>query len=81
MRTQTLLVRLTPKASSNRIGDRRFLADGREVLCVYVTAPPDRNKANEAMIRLLSAHFDLPPSHIEIVSGHTQRLKTVALTL
>jgi uncharacterized protein len=66
---RTTQIRLTPKASSDRIGERRVNAAGEEVLAIHVTAPADRNKANEAMIRLLARHLGVPPSRLSIVRG------------
>lgn len=74
-------VKLTPKASSDRIGDIRPGVDGGAVLSVYVTAVPEDGKANEAMIRLLAAHFDVAPSSVVIVRGHTSRHKIIEIPL
>jgi uncharacterized protein YggU (UPF0235/DUF167 family) len=76
---RTMQVRLTPKASSDRIGERRVNVAGEEVLAVHVTAPADRNKANEAMIRLLARHLGVPPSRLSILRGHTSRNKLVQI--
>lgn len=77
---ETLIhIKLTPKASSNRIGDIRKDAQGNDVLCVYVTAPPDKNKANEAMIDLLAAHYGVAPSRLTLMRGHTARNKVVKI--
>ncbi len=70
----SIAIKLTPKASSNRIGEMRG-----DVLTVYVTAPPDKNKANEAMLKLLAAHFDVPVSRIKLVRGATSRNKLVEI--
>ena len=75
--SKTIAVRLTPKASANRIGKARLLPVGEEQLAVYVTAPPDKNKANEAMLRLLAKHLDVPPSRLTILHGQTNRNKVV----
>lgn len=75
----TLHVKLTPKAAADRIGDVRLDSAGQEILYVYVTAPPDKNKANEALVRLLAKHFDLAPSCITIVKGHASRLKIIEI--
>lgn len=80
MTQQTLLIKLTPKASADRIGQTVMNAEGKKVLRVYVTAPPDKNKANEALIRLLAAHFDVAPSKVEILRGHASRDKQVRIT-
>lgn len=79
---ETLLhIKLTPKASSNRIGDVRKDAHGNDVLSVYVTAAPDKNKANEALIDLLADHYGVAPSRLTLVRGHTARNKVVAISL
>ena len=72
-------IKLTPKASSARVGDIRPDADGTDVLAVYVTAAPEDGKANEAMIRLLASHFDVAPSSVVIVRGHTSRHKLIEI--
>jgi len=48
-------------------------------LKVSVTAPPERGKANHAVVNLLSEALEIPPSRIEITSGHGSRDKTVAI--
>lgn len=72
-------IKLTPKASSNRIGEVRQDANGNDVLSVYVTAPPDKNKANEALIEMLAGHYNIAPSRITLVRGHTARHKVVRI--
>lgn len=74
---QTLSIRLTPKASSDRIGDTRKLPSGEEQLMVYVTVVAEDGKANEAMLRLLAKHLDVAPSRLMIVKGQTNRNKLV----
>lgn len=46
-------------------------------LRVAVTAAPERGKANEAVIELLSTEFDVPKSRIAIVRGRTHTRKLV----
>jgi len=72
-----IAVRLTPKASADRIGEMRKLPDGNEQLAVYVTAPADKGKANEAMLRLLAKHLGVAVSRLKIVRGETSRNKLV----
>lgn len=78
-KTQTIAVRLTPKASSERIGEVRMLPSGEEQLTVYVTAVPEDGKANEAMIRLLAKYFNVAPSRLSVVRGATNRNKLVRI--
>lgn len=72
-----IAVRLTPKASSDRVGETRKLPNGDEQLIVYVTAPPDDGKANEAMIRLLAKHLGVAASRLTLMRGQTNRNKLV----
>ena len=44
-------------------------------LKVAVSAPPDKGKANEAIIALLSEILQLPKSNITLISGATSRQK------
>lgn len=74
-----LHIRLTPKASSDRIGEEIQLPDGTKQLKVYVTAVPEDGKANAAMIALLSKHFRVPKSRITILRGATDRNKLVEI--
>ncbi len=80
MTQRTLAIKLTPKASSDRIGDTRKLPDGTEQLAVYVTAVPENGKANEAMLRLLSKHLKIPVSRLAVTKGATSRNKLVEIS-
>ena len=53
----TIFVKLTPKASHNRIGEEKILPNGKSQLMVYVTAVAENGKANEALIKLLAKYF------------------------
>lgn len=75
-----LHIRLTPKASSNRIGGEHVLPDGTKQLKAYVTAVPENGKANEALIALLSKHFKVPKSAITLLKGHTDRNKLLEIS-
>ncbi|MDR1597611.1 MAG: DUF167 domain-containing protein [Holosporales bacterium] len=71
---QEIVVRVTPRASSNRIDSG---PDG--VLRVYVTVPPESGKANECVIKLLAEKFGVPKSSCHIKRGHKSRTKTVTI--
>lgn len=72
-----LVVRLTPKASHTKIGDVSIDANGLPFLKVYVTAVPEDNKANKALIELLSKTFRIAKTSIYIISGLTDRRKVL----
>jgi uncharacterized protein len=67
-------LKVIPKSSKDRVvgwvGDR---------LKVQVTAPPERGKANDAVIEVLAGALGLPRSCVRIVAGETSPLKTVEI--
>ncbi len=74
-----LSVKVTPKASADRIQGWAEDEDGERVLKIAVTAVPEDGKANKAVIALLAKRLKLPKSAIEIASGHTARRKTLLI--
>jgi uncharacterized protein (TIGR00251 family) len=75
-----LAVRVTPKASRDEITGLHAATDGAMSLAVKVTAPPDKGKANKAVIEVLAKASRLPKTAFTIVSGETDRNKTVLVT-
>ncbi len=73
----SLWVKVTPKASKNRIGDLVDATMGRKMLKVYVTSPPEDNLANIAVIEVLAEYLHKAKSKIQIISGHTMREKRI----
>jgi len=67
-------VKVQPKASSNQIVG--FKGD---VLQVRVTAPPERGKANDALVELLATTLRVARSKIRILRGHSSRDKLIAV--
>lgn len=74
-----LRVRLTPKASRDRLDGIAELADGSVVVRAAVTAPPEGGKANAALLRLLAKSWRLPRTALAVTAGAGSRLKTVTL--
>jgi uncharacterized protein YggU (UPF0235/DUF167 family) len=70
-------VRLTPRASANRLAGLVGEADGGVALKVMVTAAAEQGKANDALIALLARAWHLAKSDISIVAGAGDRRKTV----
>lgn len=70
-----ITVHLTPKASQNKVEGWAEDVKGEKVLRVKVTAVPESGKANEALIKLLSAFFKVPKSKISVIRGATSRIK------
>ena len=48
-------------------------------LKVKVKAPPEKGRANEAVVALLADHLGVDPSSIAVVSGHGSPAKVVAV--
>ena len=67
-------VKLRPKSSRNHV-----LGFSDEILRVRVTTPPERGKANEALVSLLAATFGVARSSIRILRGRSSRDKWVAV--
>jgi uncharacterized protein (TIGR00251 family) len=64
-----LAVRVTPKAAADRIE----VEDGK--VRIRVTAPPDKGKANKAMIALVAKALGVPKSAVSLVRGERAREK------
>ncbi len=47
---------------------------------VHVKEPPEKGKANNAIIKALSKHFNIPSSKINIISGHTSKQKIIEIS-
>lgn len=69
-----LKIRVKPRARRTAIVGVR-----NDSLLVEVTAPPEQNRANDAVIALLADALDLPKSKVEILSGQSFREKVVRL--
>jgi uncharacterized protein (TIGR00251 family) len=75
----TLTVRVTPRARLDAVVGWR--SDARDELDIRVTAPPEHGKANAAVVRTLARALDIPKSGVEVVRGHTSRVKVVAFEM
>ena len=71
--------RVTPNASGDRIEGPDRDADGRAYLRVRVRAVPEKGKANNAVLALLSKAWKCPKSSITVVKGETDRVKTLKI--
>jgi hypothetical protein len=75
-----LLVRVTPKSSRDEVTGIHRACDGATALSVKVTAAPDRGKANAAVVAVLADALSVAKSQFSVVSGETNRNKTVLFT-
>ena len=72
--TVALKVRVIPGASASTVAG--WLGDR---LKVRVSAPPERGKANAAVIKLLAAELHLEKKALSIASGSTSQNKVVEI--
>lgn len=75
-RTVLLSVRVQPGA--RRAGPK---GDWNGALRLAVAAPPEEGRANEAAGALLAQLFDLRPTSVALVRGHSSRSKVFRLAL
>ena len=75
----TLTLKVQPKASRDAIEGAIETPDGW-ALKIAVSAPPDKGKANAAVIALLAKAFGIAKSRIAVTHGETDRRKIVELT-
>ena len=69
-----ITVQIHPNSSQNKIEE---LADN--CFSVYTAAQPHENKANEALIKILSNHFKAAPSLITIIKGQKTKTKIIRI--
>lgn len=65
-------MKVTPRAEKNEIVK---ISEGE--YRAKVTSPPEKGKANAAVIELLADHFDVPKSKINIIAGKTAKIKII----
>jgi len=71
----TVEVQVMPRAS--RAGVAGLLGDA---VRIRLSAPPLENRANEALVRFLSASLDVPRPSVTIIAGKRGRRKVVRVT-
>lgn len=74
-----LAVRLSPRAAADRIGGLWTDAGGQVWLSASVTAPPDKGRANAALLGLLADRIGRPRSTLSLEAGETSRLKRIRI--
>jgi uncharacterized protein len=49
--------------------------------CAWVRTQAFEGRANQAVIKALSRHFNISPSRISILNGHSSKNKKIALAI
>ena len=68
-------IKVKPRSSRNAVIGVRSQA-----LHIAVTAVPEKGKANQVVVQLLSTTLKIPKSSIEIIADQTSRNKRVRIT-
>ena len=66
------LVTVKPGSSQEKI-----IETAPDELTIYLRAKPHDGEANDALIKLLAKHFNVPKTTIKITRGHKSRTKTI----
>ena len=70
----TLRVHVQPGAKRTEVAGTHG-----DALKIRLAAPPVDGQANEALLSYLTDQFGVPKWHVELVSGHTSRRKSVVV--
>ena len=73
MPTTTVEIHVQPKASRTRI----VIQDG--TVKVYVTAAPEKGRANKAVVEVMARRLGVQKGAVSIVSGERSRMKLLAV--
>ena len=73
-----ILLDIEVQPASKRIGITGF-NNWRGRLSISVTAEAQQGKANEAVKHILSKIFEVDKASVEIVNGHTSRMKRIRI--
>ena len=76
MQPKQVKIRVTPGARTERIVVHPDSLN-QDMLCVYVTARAQNDKANQAVIEALAEYWGIPKSHIRIKHGLRGRDKMI----
>lgn len=71
-----LHIRVQPKSAATSMAGLHG-----DALKIRLTAPPADGAANRMCLKFLAKQLGLPPSNLEIVSGHTARHKQVFIQI
>ncbi|MBI5273064.1 MAG: DUF167 domain-containing protein [Chlamydiia bacterium] len=67
-------VKVTPKASRNQITGWK-----EGVLCLRIRGVPEKGAVNQELIAFLAKELGIAQSQIELLSGHTSRIKRLEI--
>ena len=69
-----MLVKIVPGASRTK-----YLGEWQGRARIAVAAPPEKGKANKAVVDFVSKLLDINRGQVEVVAGQTNPLKTIRI--
>ncbi len=79
VRKQTkLLLKIRAGAKQNSVDGWGTIND-KEYLKLSIKSPPEKGKANKAIIKYLARELSIPKANIEITFGKTSQFKVISL--
>lgn len=76
-----LRIRVTPNASKCSIGGIFTDSNNLDYLKISLNSVPEKGKANQELIKILSKTIKLSKSSFSIISGETDRYKKILLSI
>ena len=76
-----ITLKVRPRAARNAVTGIMNNAAGQCVMEIDVTAQPKDNEANEAVLKTLADHLDVPKTSLRLHRGSQSRHKRVELTI
>jgi uncharacterized protein YggU (UPF0235/DUF167 family) len=73
-------VKIFKKALSGEFLGGHYVGRHGQMLKIKVAAPPEKGKANKALLEFLADTLNLKKTALEITAGHTSSIKQVFLT-
>ncbi len=74
-----LRIKVIPRSKTNEIIE--IIKDDKkeETIKIRIKAPPEKNKANQELIKFLSKELQIPKSNFKIISGKHEQIKLIKI--
>ncbi len=76
-----LRIRVTPNSCISTLGGIFLDANNQEFLKANLNAQPEKGKANQELIKLLSKTLKISKSNFNLICGQTDRYKKILLEI
>ncbi len=73
-------VKVIPNAKQDAVVAEEVNLFQEKTLKVKTTQPPEDGRANKKVIEIIADHYGVKKKDVEIISGHTGRMKIVKIS-